>query len=82
MNDFRGKQCQSDCSSYIGGVLPYRPCQFYGWDKLDGWDWSILLAAMPQFADKCDWDKLEAEDWDNLLHEQPQFAEMKHWVGI
>ena len=30
MNDFRGKQCQSDCSSYIGGVLPYRPCQFYG----------------------------------------------------
>ena len=29
MNNFRGKQCQSDCSGYIGGILPDRPCQLY-----------------------------------------------------
>ena len=42
------------------------------WDKLNGWDWRLLLIRQPQLAKYCKWDKLNKFDWEFLLRAQPQ----------
>ena len=32
------------------------------WSKLDGGDWINLIAACPEFIDRCDWSKFNAHD--------------------
>ena len=45
------------------------------WDKLNGWDWRLLLIRQPQLAKYCKWDKLDGNNWCWLLRRQPQLIE-------
>lgn len=46
---------------------------------LDGWNWALLIAHHPEYADKCDWSKLDGWDWSHLLRERPEFADRCEW---
>ena len=48
-------------------------------DEWDGKKWSNLVAAKPEFADKCPWEKLDGQNWELLLSWQPQFADRCPW---
>ena len=52
------------------------------WWKLDRHDWTNLLCAQPQFAEKCDWDALNGGDWVKLLDSHSQFAEKCDWDAL
>ena len=49
------------------------------WSFFDGGDWRSLLAAHPEFADRCDWSKLEGWEWSHLLAARPEFADRCDW---
>ena len=72
------------------GLLSIKPelkqeCGY--WRKFNSSDWSELLSAQSQFADKCTeyngWKEFDSDDWRILLSVQPQFAdkctEYKGW---
>ena len=39
--------------------------------------WSNLVAAKPEFADRCPWELFDGANWAHLLCFQPQFADRK-----
>ena len=49
------------------------------WDEFSPVEWTELLKAQPQFADKCTkykgWEKFDSWHWWDLLSSQPQFTE-------
>lgn len=59
---------------------PIRPAARRGWAALSKRNWTELLAAQPQFADRCDkWGELDGDCWAWLLGKQPQFAGKCDW---
>lgn len=49
------------------------------------WDakkWSNLVAAKPEFADRCPWETFEGTHWAHLLCFQPQFADKCPWAAL
>ena len=69
---------------FLCGILKIHPefADKYNWNKLDGYDWSLLLAEHPQFSDRCPWDKLSGSDWTRLLEKQPRFADKCPRKGV
>ena len=51
-------------------------------DEWDGKKWSNLVAARPEFADRCPWEKLDGQNWELLLSWQPQFADKCDWSKL
>ena len=51
-------------------------------ERLNGEDWANLVAARPEFADRCNWDKFDPWAWNVLLQQQPQFADKCPWEKI
>lgn len=51
-------------------------------DEWDGKKWSNLVAARPEFADRCPWDRFDGGNWALLLCWQPQFAEKCDWSKL
>ena len=49
------------------------------WDKLNGWDWRLLLIRQPQLIEYCNLDKLIGSDWEHILRAQPQLAKYCKW---
>ena len=49
------------------------------------WDakkWSNLIAAKPEFADRCPWKSFDGANWAHLLCFQPQFADRCPWAEL
>ena len=44
-----------------------------------GKKWSNLVAARPEFADRCPWEKLDGGNWSLILRYRPQFADKCPW---
>lgn len=75
MKEKQNKRCsdydreKADCKNENNGKR-------YIWSLPDGSNWADLLAAQPQFADKCKWNKFGGGDWASLLAEQPQLVDI------
>ena len=49
------------------------------------WDakrWANLVAAKPEFADRCPWETFDGGNWAHLLCFQPKFAEKCPWAAL
>lgn len=57
--------------------------RFFNWAFLSARHWAELLAAQPQFADRCDkWNEMDGRCWAWLLGKQPQFADKCDWSKL
>lgn len=47
-----------------------------------GKKWSNLVAARPEYADRCPWEIFDGQNWALVLNYQPQFADKCDWAKL
>jgi len=52
------------------------------WEKLDEYDWSILLSKQPQLLNLCSLENLDGWHWAYILSKHPKYSNMCSWEKL